>query len=198
MGRLRHPPHLGKIRHSTKGGKNDDTGKGPEAFPESKGSYLKVPPVLYGLFGLIPYIGTGLGSLLAVRLSSVMSTKAVMKMGFMIDLMTSLVMAILLYLGFINLWVLIICGFVFMFGNCIIISSGASVATSNVENKANASAVMQFINVSMPMIGTFLIALFPGSPMIKLSVGFLIAMFIMMLMWFFVINRLTIDRKQHK
>ena len=26
-------------------GKTNDTGKGPEAFPETKGGYLKVPPV---------------------------------------------------------------------------------------------------------------------------------------------------------
>lgn len=152
-------------------------------------NYLKISPDKYGLLGLIPYIGTALGSMTSVRLSALLKPKSLMKLGLIICAITSLTIAILFYMSFINLWMLIVCGFIFMYGNCLIVASGASLAPSNVENKANASAVMQFINVSMPMTGTFLIALIPGSPLIKLPVGFLIAMFIMINMWFFVIKK---------
>lgn len=152
-------------------------------------NYLKISPDKYGLLGLIPYIGTALGSMTSVRLSSLLKPKTLMKIGLMICVITSLTMGVLFYMDFINLCMLILCGFVFMYGNCLIVASGASIAPSNVENKANASAVMQFINVSMPMTGTFLIALIPGSPLIKLPVGFLIVMVIMINMWFFILKK---------
>ncbi len=158
-------------------------------------NYLKISPDTYGLLGLIPYIGTAFGSMTSVRLSSIFKPKTLMKMGLLICVMTSLTIAILFYFEFINFWILILCGFIFMYGNCIIVSNGASVATTNVENKANASAVMQFINVGMSMTGTFLIALMPGSPIMKLPISFLIAMFILINMWFFVIKNQKIKVK---
>ncbi len=152
-------------------------------------NYLKISPSTYGLLGLIPFIGTALGSMTSVRLSTVLEPKHLMKIGLIIDVTSSLMIAVFFYMGLINLWILILCGFIFMFGNCIIVANASGIATSNVKDKANASAVMQFMNVSMPMLGTFAIALIPGSALIKLPVSFLITMFIMINMWIFLIKK---------
>lgn len=37
--------HLENIFREDVGGETEDTGKGPEAFPDKQGRYLKVPPV---------------------------------------------------------------------------------------------------------------------------------------------------------
>ncbi|WP_133134360.1 hypothetical protein [Legionella santicrucis] len=82
-----------------------------------------------------------------------------------------------------------------MFGNCRLMGNGSSIATSKVEDKANASAAMNFINVAIPMCGTFIIALIPGSPIVKLPLSFLIAMIIMISTWFY-LNSFTSCEKQ--
>ncbi len=150
-------------------------------------NHLKISPQLYGLFGLIPYFGTALGSVISAKLSF-LKAKILMRTGLIIDVVASLALATVFYFGLVNLWILIACGFCFMFGNCMIIGNGASVATSKVEDKAIGSAVMNFINVSMPMLGTFVVALVPGSALLKLPISFLIAMGIMITMWFLFIN----------
>jgi hypothetical protein len=88
----------------------------------------------------------------------------------------------------VNMTTLILCGFILMFGNCIIIGNGASIATSTSEDKANASAMMNFINVGMVVVGTFLLAITPGSPILKLPVGFLLAILVMSFVWFIFIQ----------
>ena len=75
-----------------------------------------------------------------------------------------------------------------MFGNCIIVGNGVSIATSTLEDKANASAMMNFINVGMLVVGTFLLAISPGTPIIKLPIGFLLAILVMSTVWLLFIH----------
>jgi|JI10StandDraft_1071094.scaffolds.fasta_scaffold81936_2 DHA1 family bicyclomycin/chloramphenicol resistance-like MFS transporter len=145
---------------------------------------LGLSPQGYGLIGLIPFLGTALGSIVSAQLSSRFSAKALMLAGFITDTIAAIGLAALFYLGMINLIALIGCGFILMFGNCLIVGNGASIATSTAKDKANASAMMNFINVGMVMLGTFLLAITPGNPIIKLPIGFLIAMVAMSVVWF--------------
>lgn len=154
---------------------------------------LHLSPQAYGAIGLIPFVGTALGSLVSATLSSRFSVKNLMLAGFIIDLIAMIGLSILFYFGLVNLIILITCGFILMLGNCIIVGNGASIATSTSEDKANASAMMNFINVGMLVVGTFLLAISPGTPIIKLPIGFLIAILTMSILWFVFIHR----RKEH-
>jgi DHA1 family bicyclomycin/chloramphenicol resistance-like MFS transporter len=145
---------------------------------------LYLSPEAYGIVGLLPFIGTALGSFLSVKLAATLSIKRLMFIGFMIVVSAMLGLSIFFYFNIVNLLVLISCGFILMLGNCIIIGNGASIATSTAKDRANASAVMNFINVGMLVIGTFLFAVIPGSPIIKLPISFLIIMFCMGVVWF--------------
>lgn len=152
--------------------------------------YFKMSPAVYGVVGLTPFIGTALGSIASVRLSSLLSIKAVMKLGFIIEAIIAILFLALFYLELMNLWVLISGGFILMFGNCLVIGSGSSIASSALKDKANASAVMQFINVGMPVCGTFIMALTPGSPMLKLPLLLVAEMIVMMIVWICFIRRI--------
>lgn len=152
-------------------------------------NYLHLSPQAYGAIGLLPFIGTALGSLISARLSSRFSVKQLMGIGFIIDLIAMIGLAVLFFLNIINLISLIVCGFILMFGNCIIVGNGASIATSTSEDKANASAILNFINVGMFAVGTFLLAITPGISIIKLPIGFLLAILIMSIIWFTFIHR---------
>jgi MFS transporter, DHA1 family, multidrug resistance protein len=150
---------------------------------------LRLSPQTYGLIGLIPFIGTALGSLVSARLSSFLSVTMLMRAGLIIDAISAILLATLFYFGLINLTALILCGFILMFGNCLIVGSGASIATSTSVDKANASAVMNFINVGMVMLGTLILAIVPGSPTLKLSVLFLLIIILMSMVWLFLIDK---------
>lgn len=152
-------------------------------------NYLHLSPQTYGLIGLIPFIGTALGSIVSAQLSSRFAAKLLMKLGLIIDGISAIFLATLFYFDVVNLTVLIVCGFILMFGNCLIVGNGASVATSTSEDKANASAIMNFINVGMVMLGTLMLAIVPGSPIIKLPVSFLLAMILMCMVWFLLITK---------
>lgn len=144
---------------------------------------LKITPEQYGVIGLIPFIGTALGSFISAKFSTTFSVTMMMRVGFIIDIISAILLAGLFYLGFVNLIVLISCGFILMLGNCLIVGAGASTATSTTEDKANANAIMNFINVGMLMLGTFILAIVPSSPIIKLPIFFLIAVTCMLLIW---------------
>jgi MFS family permease len=150
--------------------------------------YIKISPEKYGLIGLIPYIGTALGSLVSAQLSPVLTVITLMRIGFILDIIASIALGVFFYLGFVNTLVLVLCGFVLMFGNCLIVGNGSSIATATSEDKANASAVMNFINVGMVTLGTFILALMPGSPIVKLPIIFFMVMIIMLMMWIKVIR----------
>ncbi|OGT31543.1 MAG: hypothetical protein A3E87_00320 [Gammaproteobacteria bacterium RIFCSPHIGHO2_12_FULL_35_23] len=147
---------------------------------------LGISPEKFGIIGLIPFIGTGLGSLVSAHLSKTLSAKTVIKMGWAIEAIASLFFAILFYLGIISFLILIIAGFVFMFGGCLVMSNCTSIATSKLDDKANASAVMNFINVGMSVFGTFLLAITPGDAVFKLPGIFILALVCMFGVWQFI------------
>ena len=132
----------------------------------------------YGFIGLIPFIGTALGSIVSAQLSAKFSAWSLMRAGYVVEVITALIFAVLFTLGYVNLFVLIGSGFFFMFGACIVLSNGTSLASSQFENKAIASAVTQFINVGMPVFGTLMLALTPQSIM-KLPIAWLIGLTLM-------------------
>lgn len=143
---------------------------------------LHFSPQLYGIIGLIPYTGTAFGSIFLTRLSHY-STKALIKTGYLIEIIGAIFLTILFVLQIVNIYILIACGFIFMFGNCLIASNVITIGMSTAENKANASAIMNFINVGMAVCGTFIQAFIPISEIIKLPICFLMALALMMIVW---------------
>ena len=154
-------------------------------------NYLDISAEKFGFLGLIPFIGTGLGAVVSAKLSQKRSAQSLMKLGLIIELVSTILMAILFFLGIVNLFILIALGFIFMFGGCMIISNAASVASSKIDDKANASAVMNFINISMAVCGTFILTIIPGLAMTELATFFLVAVIVMLILWFMTIGRLA-------
>ena len=144
---------------------------------------LHVPPARYGLIGLIPYIGTAVGAIVSAQLAKSWAAKNLIKMGWIFEAIATALLTGLFCFNFINLVTIIGCGFIFMFGGCLIVSNAASIATSAIEDKASASAVMNFMNVGMAVCGTFILAFLPGSATLKLPMLFVVAMLIMCVLW---------------
>jgi DHA1 family bicyclomycin/chloramphenicol resistance-like MFS transporter len=145
--------------------------------------YLHIAPETYGLLGLIPYVGTALGALVSGYLSHTHSARSLVKVGAMIELIGAVLLAGAFGFNYVNVLSLIGCGFIFMFGGCLVMSNMASIASSAIEDKANASAVMNFISVSMAVCGTLLLAIIPGSAIFKLPLIFMAALILMAGVW---------------
>ncbi len=122
----------------------------------------------FGFIGLIPFIGTGLGAITSSYFAKKYPPLILIQWGRMIQIVAGLALAILFYAHIVNLGVLIACGFVFMFGGCIIMSNASGLATSKSEDRANAVAMMNFICMSMATLGTLLLALLPETQTLKL------------------------------
>ena len=144
---------------------------------------LHISAEKFGILGLIPFLGTGLGSIVSAKYSAQLSAKKMIQIGFVLEILSALTLVALFSLHIINLFVLISCGFVFMFGGCLIVSNAASMATSTIDDKANASAVMNFINVGMAVVGTFILSVLPGTPEFRLCVVLILALILMSLLW---------------
>lgn len=134
----------------------------------------------YGIVGLIPFIGTALGCIISARLVSKYSAESLIRFGYAVEVVVTVVFSLLFYLGYVNVAVLMGSGFCFMIGASIILGNGTAIAASRCEDKAIASAVMQFINVSMPVLGTFILAMTPFGVM-KLSITWGIALVAMLI-----------------
>ncbi|OGT39801.1 MAG: hypothetical protein A3E81_01360 [Gammaproteobacteria bacterium RIFCSPHIGHO2_12_FULL_36_30] len=139
---------------------------------------LHVLPAIYGLLGLTPYIGTLLGSIIAMRIAE-LNPITILKSAFFIELFASLIMLILFLGHHVSLWTLLIPMGIFCIGHPIMSSTGISLSMQQNPDKANTSAVMNFAAMSMPVVMTLLLSeMHIGAPWI-LPVVMLIALMLM-------------------
>lgn len=118
---------------------------------------LHVLPAIYGLLGLMPYIGTLLGSIIAMRIAQLNPINT-LKSAFIIELFGSLIMLILFVSHHVSLWTLLIPMGIFCIGHPIISATGVSLSMQQNPDKANTSGVMNFMAMSMPVVMTFLLS----------------------------------------
>src|SRR3990167_3215893 len=136
---------------------------------------LHVQPAAYGLLGFTPYIGTLLGSFIVVRLSK-FEPIFVLKIAFMIESIAALIMFFLFFAHIITLYTLLIPMGIFCIGNPIMGATAASLSMRQSSDKSNASAVMNFSSISMPVLMTFLLSAFHTQTGEMMPVIFLMAL----------------------
>jgi len=116
---------------------------------------LHASPAFYGILSLMPFIGTFAGSLIVVRLSRI-NPLVVTKIAFLIELSASIILFVLFIFHFISLLTLLIPMGIFCIGHPILCGTVLPLSMKQSNDKANASAVMNFSSCSMPVIMTFL------------------------------------------
>ncbi len=119
---------------------------------------LNVLPATYGLLGLIPFLGTLIGCLINIRLGLI-KPMTMLKAAFFIELTASLIMLFCFIFHIINLVTLLAPMALLCLGHAILTSTAMSLAMNHAEDKANGSAVVSFIALSMPVLMTFLLGI---------------------------------------
>jgi predicted MFS family arabinose efflux permease len=128
--------------------------------------YLHLNPQQYGLYNLLPAIGMILGSPLASYLASRRSIFSNIKLGISIASLGVILMLITFAYGYINPCSLFLPMIIVYLGLSLIFTNASGLATSQASNKANASAMMNFINMATAVICVLLLGLIPNSPVL--------------------------------
>ncbi len=149
---------------------------------------LHTKPALYGILSLTPFIGTFIGSLMVVKLSKINSI-ILMKVAFLIELFSTLVLFFLFIFHFVSLTALLIPMGIFCIAHPIIGGCALPLSMMQSSDKANASAVMSFLACAMPVLMTFLMSALHVNTAWIMPVIFLIALFLMNCTYRWISNR---------
>ncbi len=140
----------------------------------------------YGLLNFIPPVGMIAGSMLSHALAGKKEAPYAIMLGIAIMFFSSAAMFLLFLLGKISAWSLFLpMPFVYV-GTSLVFSNSSALAMTHAKDKSNASAMMNFINLSITVIALFVIGSIPTS-VFTLPVIFMVIAFLMV----FLKNRLS-------
>ena len=134
---------------------------------------LNTPAAIYGFLALIPYIGTLIGSLVAMRLHYI-NPFHLLKLSFLCQVLAAIVMFLLFITHLISLWSLLAPMILLCFGHPIIAATANSMAMNSAKNKSNGSAITTFTAMSVAMFITLLLGVFhTNAPILLPAILFL-------------------------
>lgn len=149
---------------------------------------LQISPSNYGFLGLIPYLGVLLGCFIVIRMSS-SNPVLVLKIAFLIELASTIIMLICFLVGYVSLISLLLPMALFCIGHPMIAGTALSLAMAETQDKGNGSAVMSFIAMAMPVFMTLLLGLLHINASWIMPLLFLIALTLMASGYFFLVVR---------
>ncbi|MDO8955173.1 MAG: MFS transporter [Gammaproteobacteria bacterium] len=115
---------------------------------------IQMKPSEYGLWALLPSLGILIGSYLSAKTSQNLSTHKSMAIGFLVMGLGIMAMLIGLHL-YLRPQSLFISMFIILIGYCLIYIQASSIALNGATDRANASAMMSFINMAICTIAVF-------------------------------------------
>lgn len=127
-------------------------------------------PATYGLLVLIPSACILLGNYVVSRLSRRFSSFQFIVFSLVVMGVVSTTLVTVVALGVLTIFSFFLLISLLYFVNPMLWNSASLLATQKVENKAHASAVLSFINVSGAVIGVFVAGIFAHSPSRTLSI----------------------------
>ncbi len=149
---------------------------------------IGLKPDQYGVLNFIPPIGMIVGSLFANRLAGKKEILSILKLGIAISFISALAMLSLFLFGVVSTWSLFAPMPFLYVGLSLIFSNASGLAMSHAQNKSNASAVMNFINMSVAVVVLLLIGVLPNHPA-TLPVFFVFLSLVMLGLRFFLVEK---------
>lgn len=118
----------------------------------TQGTIMQLTPQQYGKYNFIPVIGMIIGSIIANQMGRYISKTSILKIGLILSFICSLILAMSMYFAPSNpLSLFIPTGLVYI-GLTLIFSNGSAIALSKNQDKSNASAVLNFVNMGCAVI----------------------------------------------
>ncbi len=139
---------------------------------------------VYGLLNFIPPVGMIVGSLISNYLAEKKEGHLTIGLGILITLIGSIGMLVLFLLNSVNVWSLFMPMPLIYVGLAFISSNASALAMSHAQNKSNASAIMNFLNVGISVLALLAIQALPFHEALALPFFFLILSFAMIILRF--------------
>lgn len=146
-------------------------------------SLIGLAPEVFGTYNLIPLIGMLLGTLLAARLAGRFPILNILLFGIISSFLTTFIMLIPFAMGILNVWTLFFPMIFIYLAESIIYANVSSFGLASAKNKANGSAVLNFINLTTTVLGVLLAEFIYPESAILMPISFMIAFFIMIFLW---------------
>jgi MFS family permease len=151
---------------------------------------LGFSPSIYGLLGLFPYCGTLIGAGIMVKTTNIAPQKMI-NTGISLEIIATIIMLIFFLLGKVNLFTLLAPVGLMFVGHAILYGNASAVAIGQSEDKANASAMMNFLGIGTGVLSTFIFSILHSSKPWVMPTLFLISLGLMGLIYLLLIK----DRK---
>ncbi|MDE3048244.1 MAG: MFS transporter, partial [Verrucomicrobiota bacterium] len=145
-------------------------------------SVIGLSPEGFGLWALIPSFGLATGGVLVHRLSH-KNPRMMILSGMLIFLIALLIQSLCFANHLITVWSLFLPAYFLYIGNNVIWSHALAHGLSEATDKPNASAVMQFINFGMAVVGVFLVQTILPTERMLLPAAFGVIMILMFAVW---------------
>ena len=147
-------------------------------------NYLKIRADIYGMLNLILTCGLLLGNIIVLNMRKVNTLKMI-KLGLWVMAVGVIIYWLLFIIGIINVYSIFLPGFIVFLGIALLYSSAATLAMSNAQDKASASAIMSFVNVGFGCAGTIVAAVLPFESETNLPVCLLLIILILAVVLFY-------------
>ncbi|WP_454781091.1 MFS transporter [Legionella sp. WA2022007384] len=133
----------------------------------------------YGIANILPSIGLILGSLIGAKLTNKHTLQSIMFMGLCITLVGVLAMFLCLCAKMPIMFSLFIPTITIYLGLCFILANASSIAMSGSDDKAHASAVMNFINMGTATVIVLCMGIFTLNTFLLPAIYILLSVFMM-------------------
>ena len=116
---------------------------------------LGFTPSMYGLIGLLPYLGTLIGAFIVIKTTHIEPRK-MLKASLILELIAAVSMLICFVFHVVNVWTLLAPTGFFFAGNVMFYGTAAPFGIRQSSDKANASAMVNFLALGTAMISTMI------------------------------------------
>lgn len=146
--------------------------------------HIGLDPNVFGIYSMIPLLGMLLGAFLADRLAGRFSLVAFLLVGLIISLSGSFLMLLYFANGSISSPTLFSPMFLIYMIDSIVFANVMSFGLSKAENKANGSAMLNFISLSLAVLAVSLVGGSSSSSELLMPLSFVALLFIVFLLCF--------------
>ena len=141
-------------------------------------STLKVSPVVYGSFSMLPYAGFLVGTRFAEKMATRYGHFTNIFIGIFMLGISSLVLLLSFLFHFHEESILFIASFLLFFGSPSVFSNAGAMAMDCAKDKGTVASILNFINMLLALIGSIVFSALP----IKSPLVFPVALFVLLIL----------------
>lgn len=143
---------------------------------------LGLNTALYGVLVLIPSAGLVIGNYVVSTYSKALSIDKFIAISILVMFLGSFALMIVVWTHHLTVTTFFLLISIIYVANPILWNCASVLATANVSNKANGSAILSFINVAGAVIGVFIAGIFANYPEQAMSILFVVVTLFMIVM----------------